>query len=113
MSKQNSISQDEMINLTYEKLSNSGVNISKSVLELAIRGYNEVKFDQLVAGSSYEESGIGVVSPTWRKVSKAFSPKDPFTPKVVVQMDSHLKESLQNQLRTSPAFREAVGAQEL
>lgn len=107
------ISQEDLVNLTYDKLVSSGINISKSMLELAVRAYNEVKFDQLTKGSSYEESRIGVTSPSWRKVSKAFSPRDPFTPKLIVQMEPALKDYLQEQLKTSPEFREAVGAQEL
>ena len=107
------VSQEELINFTYEKLLESGISISKSVLEVAIRGYNETKVEQLSKGVSIEEHGIGSISPSWRKVSKAFSPKDPFTPKLVVQLDASLKTYLQEQLRTSPEFREAVGAQEL
>lgn len=107
------ISQDELFNLTYDKLSSSGINISKSMLELAVRAYNEVKSDQLINGFSYEENRIGIISPSWRKVSKAFAPRDPFTPKITVQMEPALKNYLQEQLRTSPEFREAVGAQEL
>ena len=113
MANNKKVTQDELISLTYEKLVNSGISISKSVLEIAIRGYNESKVEQLSRGFSFEENGIGVVSPSWRKVSKAFNPKEPFTPKVVVQIEGSLKKYMQEQLRTSPEFREAVGAQEL
>lgn len=113
MANNKKVTQEELINLTYEKLVNSGISISKSVLEVAIRGYNETKIEQLSKGLSFEESGIGVVSPSWRKVSKAFNPKEPYTPKVVVAIDGSLKKYMQEQLRTSPEFREAVGAQEL
>lgn len=113
MVNNNKVTYDELINLTYKKLVDSGISISKSVLEIAIRGYNETKIEQLSKGSSFEETGIGAISPSWRKVSKAFNPKEPFTPKVIVQLDGSLKKYLQEQLRTSPEFREAVGAQEL
>lgn len=107
------ISQKELILQTQEELKASGVQISSTVLELAIRGYNEVKRANLLKGSSYEEENIGIVQPSWRRVSKSFNPSERFTPKLVVLMDDRLKLHLKHLLIASPEFRKAVGAEEL
>ena len=109
----NVITQDKMISMTYDKLVNSGINLSQSMVELVIKAYSEVKFEKLTAGLPCEEPRIGTILPGWRRISKAFAPRDPFTPKLTIQMEPELKDYLQVQLRNSPEFREAVGAQEL
>lgn len=108
-----SISQEELINQTYIKLLESEIKVSRSVVELVVRGYVETKVNYLKEGSSVEEQGIGTTTPTWRRISKAFNPKEKFTPKIIVGLDPAMKSYMQDQLRTSPEFRAAVGAEEL
>lgn len=103
---------DSLVELVSSKMEASGVTISKAVLELAIKSYNEVKVDQLLTGNSVVEEGIGKISPSWRRVSTQFAIV-PYTSKLAISVDSGLKKKMNNLIETSSQYRAAIGAQEL
>lgn len=88
-------------------------SISQDTIEFVLRGYLEAKRREILKGNSISEEGIGKLRPGWRKVSSAFSPKVPFTAKMITDMDGDLKQSLINKLCSDATFRANVGAEEL
>lgn len=110
MSKE--VAVDTLVYLVSEKMKSSGIEISKAVLDLAIKSYNEVKIEQLLSGNTIIEDGIGKTVPSWRRVSDAFATV-PYTSKLAVKVDANLKKKMNNLIETSPTYRAAIGAQEL
>lgn len=101
-----------MIKTVCEKLKASGIPMQEAVLSLAIQAYTDTKKNELLLGNSVEEPGIGVVNPSWRRVSDAFA-TTPYTSKLKISIDSSLKSEMNGKLQSSPEYREAVGAGEL
>lgn len=109
----NEIRVEDMSKLVAESIKSSGAEIGESVIELIIKNYIDQKRNQMLLGNAVVEDGIGVQRPSYRKVSKAFNPKYPFTAKLVTDIDYSLKDGIIDKLRTDASFRAAVGATEL
>lgn len=110
MSKE--IDINTLVDLVSNKMKSSGVEISRIVLELAIKSYNEVKAEQMLEGNTIVEDGLGRITPSWRRLSNQFATV-PYTSKLAVKIDPKLKKQMNYLIETNPEYRAAIGAQEL
>lgn len=105
-------SKDYFVELISSQCKNEGLPVSSSMISSVLDKYIECKIESLKQGDSISEEGIGVIIPSWRRLSNSFTDAG-FTSKIKTQVDSKLKSKLNEELRTNPDYRKAVGATEL
>lgn len=101
-----------MIREISEVLAKNGMQAGDILISTIINQYINLKKEVLINGDYVDEVGLGVVKPTFRKVSKKFSEKQ-FTSRISVEVDKEFKEELNNKLISDLEYARKVNGEEI